>query len=189
MQMNIFADIHKGSQMFRASEDLKTYGDIEHYRNAASHQMSFRKCIIDISDLFLNIANGVNCDSTHVVVTPQQPIRPNVHIPNTSAIRRKTEDVCLPRKETGRSPKKNKLKRLLKPSSADERAASKRFKACIGRLVLHRVRELVLRQQVSARRCRLLPGRQHLLWNQWCQLSHYGENDMFDVLSPSVSDL
>jgi hypothetical protein len=133
MQMNIFADIHKGSQMFRANEDLKTYGDIEHYRNAASHQMSFRKCIIDISDLFLNIANGVNCDSTHVVVTPRQPVRPTTHVPNTSSIRRKTEDVYLPRKETGRSPKKNKLKRLLNPSSADERAASKRFKACIGR--------------------------------------------------------
>lgn len=62
MQMNIFADIHKGSQMFRANKYLNAYGDLEHYlehyRNAASHQMSFRKCMLDISDLFLDIANA-----------------------------------------------------------------------------------------------------------------------------------
>jgi hypothetical protein len=37
MQMMIFADIHKGSQMFTANEDLSTYGTIEHFQNAASH--------------------------------------------------------------------------------------------------------------------------------------------------------
>jgi DNA polymerase II small subunit/DNA polymerase delta subunit B len=37
MQMTIFADIHKGSQMFCAKEDLSTHGTIEHFQNAASH--------------------------------------------------------------------------------------------------------------------------------------------------------
>jgi hypothetical protein len=43
MQMNVFADIHKRSQMFCANKDLTTYGDLEHFRNAASDQMTFRK--------------------------------------------------------------------------------------------------------------------------------------------------
>jgi hypothetical protein len=69
MQMNVFADIHKGSQMFRANKDLTTYGDLEHFRNAASHQMTFRKCIIEISKIFLNIAKDrrfwtYDCDTT-----------------------------------------------------------------------------------------------------------------------------
>ena len=69
-------------------------------------------------------------------MTPQQP-NTGMHIPNTSSIRRKTEDVLLARKETGCSPKWNKLKRLLNPTNADERAASKQFKNCIGRPVMH----------------------------------------------------
>lgn len=36
MQMTLFADIHKASQMFLINEDLDTYPDLEHMHNAAS---------------------------------------------------------------------------------------------------------------------------------------------------------
>jgi len=139
MQMNVFADIHKGSQMFTASKDLTTYGDLEHFRNAASDRMTFRKCLIDMSKIFLGIANG-NDDSGRGIVTPRGFVTPRLerigdtvsHVPNTSSIRRKTEDVSLVMRSTGLSPKRNQLKRLLEPATVKDREASKRFKSCPG---------------------------------------------------------
>jgi hypothetical protein len=96
--------------MFTANEDLSTYGTIEHFQNAASHWMTFRKCIVEMSKIFLNVMNGNNDDPVRGIVTLQQPRMP-MHVPNTSSIWKKMEDVLLARKETGRSPKKNVLKR------------------------------------------------------------------------------
>lgn len=31
MQMNVFADVHKGSQMFLTNKDLTVYDNLEHY--------------------------------------------------------------------------------------------------------------------------------------------------------------
>ena len=136
MQMNVFADIHKGCQMFLVDEDLSTYSDLEHFRNAASHQLTFRKCMIKISKIFLELANTNDTTApVRAVVTPRQPRANNVasfHVPNMSSIRRKTEDVALVTKETGHSPKRNVLKRLLQPTAAKDREASKRFKNCPG---------------------------------------------------------
>mmetsp|Transcript_28857 Transcript_28857/g.52205 ORF Transcript_28857/g.52205 Transcript_28857/m.52205 type:complete len:720 (+) Transcript_28857:272-2431(+) len=133
MQMNVFADIHKGAQMFLANKDLAKYGDIEHFRNAASHRMTFRACLIEISKIFLSIANGngANTESATIVSPQQSQAIPRVSKP--APIRRSTEDVLLPAARTGRSPQKNKLKRLMNPSTADEQVASKRLKSCIGR--------------------------------------------------------
>jgi hypothetical protein len=82
--------------------------------------------MIEMSKIFLDAASGnVHAsDLVRAVVTPQQP-NTGMYIPNTSSIRRKTKDVLLARKETGHLPKQNKLKRLLNPTNADERAASK----------------------------------------------------------------
>jgi hypothetical protein len=114
MQMNVFADIHKGCQMFLVNEDLSTYSDLEHFRNAASHQLTFRKCMIEISKIFLELANTNDTTApVRAVVTPRQPQANNVisfHVPNMSSIQRKTEDVALVTKETGHSPKRNVLK-------------------------------------------------------------------------------
>jgi hypothetical protein len=79
--------------------------------------------MIEISKIFLDVANGNSSDPVSALVTPRQP-RPSMHVPNTSFIRRKTEDVSLARKETGCSPKKNKLKRLLNPTNANDRAVT-----------------------------------------------------------------
>jgi hypothetical protein len=68
MQMNVFADIHEGSQMFHANKDLKAYGYLKHFWNANSHQMSFRTCIVNISDILLDIANGIDNNSACMVV-------------------------------------------------------------------------------------------------------------------------
>jgi hypothetical protein len=122
--MMIFADIHKGSQMFTANEDLSTYGTIEHFGNAASHQMTFHKCIVEMSKIFLNVANGNNDHPVCGIVTPQQSQMP-MHVSNTSSIQRNMEDVLLSREETGWSPKKNVLKRLEAPMDADKLVASK----------------------------------------------------------------
>lgn len=134
MQMTIFSDIHKGSQMFTAKDDLSEYPTIGHYRNAGSKRMTFRRSMVEFSKIFLAIANGNGSDESlgGTTVTPQQ-VRA---IPNKSLIRRQTEDVLLPRKETGRSPKRKVLKRLQHPTNNDERMASKRFKTCSGRPVL-----------------------------------------------------
>jgi hypothetical protein len=94
MQMRMFADIHKGSQMFTANEDVSTYDTIEHFGNAASHRMTFHKCIVEMSKIFLNIANGNNDDPVCGIVTLQQSQMP-MHVSNMSSIQRKMEDVLL----------------------------------------------------------------------------------------------
>jgi hypothetical protein len=124
--MRMFADIHKGSQMFTVNEDVSTYDTIEHFGNAASHRMTFHKCIVEMSKIFLNVANGNNDDPVCGIVTLQQSQMP-MHVSNMSSIQRKMEDVLLARKETGWSPKKNVLKRLEAPMDADKLVASKQF--------------------------------------------------------------
>jgi hypothetical protein len=73
MQMNVFAN--KGCQMFLVDEDLSTYSDLEHFCNAASHQLTFlRKCMIKILKIFLELANTNDTTApVRAVVTPQQP--------------------------------------------------------------------------------------------------------------------
>jgi hypothetical protein len=73
MQMNVFAN--KGCQMFLVDEDLSTYSDLEHFCNAASHQLTFlRKCMIKISKIFLELANTNDTTApVRAVVTPRQP--------------------------------------------------------------------------------------------------------------------
>jgi hypothetical protein len=88
MQMNIFADVHKGAQMFQGNRDLSKYDTLEQFRNAASHRMTFRrKCMIEMSKIFLDaVSRNVHAsDSVHAVVTPQQP-NTGMYIPNTSSI-------------------------------------------------------------------------------------------------------
>jgi hypothetical protein len=83
--------------------------------------MTFRKCIVEMSKIFLNVANKNNYDLVHGIVTPQQPRMP-MHVPNMSSIQRKMEDLLLAQKETGWSPKKNVLKRLEARSNECRRA-------------------------------------------------------------------
>jgi hypothetical protein len=70
MLMNVHADAHKGAQMFLVNEDLSTYSDLEHFRNAASHQLTFRKCVIKMSKTFLAVANSSDGNMARALVMP-----------------------------------------------------------------------------------------------------------------------
>jgi len=135
MQMTVFADIHKGTQMLLLNQDLSTYSSLEEFRNAGSKQLTFRKGVRKMAKIFFKVANSGGDESARAIVTPRQqrtggPI--SFHVPNTSSIRRKTDDVSLVTKNTGLSPKRNQLKRLSQPTTAKDREASKRFKSCPG---------------------------------------------------------
>lgn len=126
MQMNMFADIHKGSQMFLVQENLAAYSNLERFRNEASRELTFRKCMIKMSKIFLSVAHGESGESecnggssnAASFVTPTQNGaygQSGRHVPNTSSLRRKTKDVSLSSKVTGLSPKRNALKRFMTP--------------------------------------------------------------------------
>lgn len=119
--------------MFLTDKDLGKFQDLEQYRNTASKQLTFRKCVLEMSQLFLREANG-GIGLVPVTPAPQPAATPRSnHVPNDMiAIRRKTEDVSFVAKETGCSPKRNVLKRLDSPITEDESVASKRFKSCPG---------------------------------------------------------
>jgi hypothetical protein len=57
--------------MFLVNEDLSTYSDLEHFCNAASHQLTFRKCMINVSKIFLELVNTNDTTApVRAVVTP-----------------------------------------------------------------------------------------------------------------------
>jgi hypothetical protein len=70
--MNVLADAHKGAQMFLVNEDLSTYSDLEHFQNAASHQLMFWKCVIKMSKMFLAVTNGNDGNMARALVMPRQ---------------------------------------------------------------------------------------------------------------------
>jgi hypothetical protein len=154
MLMNLLADTHKGIQIFSSKENLNEYGSLEHFRNAASHQITFRKAVFKASKRFLELANSKKDDSasTGAAATAYWPIvTPSLNrhgnsgssimessvprVPNTSELRRNTVDVSIVAKETGQSPKLRVLKRLRNPENDADRKASKRFKDCPGKMV------------------------------------------------------
>ena len=137
MQMNIFADIHKGAQMFLVNEDLDRYSDLGKYRDAVNHQLTFRKALFQMSRVFLSLAACKN-NEMGAIVTPtfarSQQTESTVvtRVPNSSRIRRRTVAISLSVKETGDSPKRKILKRLREPNTKEETRAAKRFKVCEG---------------------------------------------------------
>eukprot|EP00562_Extubocellulus_spinifer_P001033 CAMPEP_0178488594 /NCGR_PEP_ID=MMETSP0696-20121128/9940_1 /TAXON_ID=265572 /ORGANISM="Extubocellulus spinifer, Strain CCMP396" /LENGTH=1177 /DNA_ID=CAMNT_0020116367 /DNA_START=521 /DNA_END=4055 /DNA_ORIENTATION=+ len=129
MMMLILSDVHSLAKLFSAKQDLSSYPDLQHYRDAGDHRYSMEQVLIDSRKALLAMMSGRNMDvesntgDVSFGTSNESRITRNQAVKNVDMLR-----------YTGTTPKqKNKVLKRYRDSYSDDDECAKRFKECIGR--------------------------------------------------------
>jgi hypothetical protein len=165
MMMLILSDVHSLAKLFSAKQDLSSYPDLQHYRDAGDHRCSMEQVLIDSRKALLAMMMGrdmeVESDSGGVSfgTSNESRITRNQAVKNVDMLR-----------YTGTTPKqKKKVLKRYRDSHSDDDECAKRFKECTGRPI-ERVGVTNLKKKASGARGSCVGCSARTNW--WCAECH-----------------